>query len=376
MNDTGKDNVASISQNMGERLTMFYLYHYLNCDVEYVDYVGADLIAINRNDKTRYAISVKTRKMSEKWEDDKAILESRSVTSFRDKDAKFLRCFADDMKMEALVAYVIVFQRNNKKRGYNSILLFLIGLDDLEDMRNDENIRYVEMHIQGNKQDSGFSLRFGGKNDSILCQLCDDPRVTWFKMEIEDYHIADKYNLNHKNENAHLTSEYWNKQQGTFGEYLALWNLGKNHNMRGFHVDSTGADLVLFNNKENVEHYAVSVKTFTYDKSYSYQFEKANEDKLLEYSKKWSLDSTNPISMEPMICFNCVRYNENKQISTIYMMAFKISDVDKNLRGKYIYRTAGGITIHYDEVSLNAIKDDPKIIFSEIKFTNYNYYIQ
>lgn len=46
-----KDNKNQIAQHMGERLTMFHLYHYLGWDVEYVDYVGADIIAIDRLNK-------------------------------------------------------------------------------------------------------------------------------------------------------------------------------------------------------------------------------------------------------------------------------------------------------------------------------------
>lgn len=386
MSDFEKDNVANISQNMGERLVMFQLYHYLGWDVEYVDYVGADLIAIDRKNKKKYAVSVKTRKMSEKWEGNKVTPESRSVTTFRDMDAKFLRCFANDMGMEPLVAYVIIFQRKEKQRGRNSAFLFLIGLDDLEDMRRDDKIEYVLQHVEKKKgkknneieEDRGFSLRFGGKEESILNQLCDDSRVTWFKMEIDDYRIADKHNLNHKRTKNHLTTEHWKKQQGTFGEYLALWYLGKNHNMRGFRVDSTGTDIILLDadnpNNDN-EQYAVSVKTFTYDKSCSYQFEKEHEEKLIEYSKKWTLDDSKSTIINPIICFNCVCYNEENQISNIYMMAFKVSHVDEISDKKYIYRTNGGITIRYDDDSLNEIKNDSEIIFSEINFKNYNYYL-
>ena len=273
MNDNKTDNVADISKNMGERLTMFYLYHYLGWDVEFVDYVGADLIAIDRSNQTKYAVSVKTRKMGEKWTDEKVEPESRSITTFSDTDAHYLRCFANDMKMEPIVAYLVIFQRTNKERGKNSAFLFLIGLDDLEEMRNDDTICFVNDHKEkketknGIKFDTGFRLSFGGKKEVTLKQLCNDPRVTWFKMEIDDYQIADKYNINPRNRNDHLIKEHWKIQQGTFGEYLALWYLGKNHNMRGFRVDSSGADLVLLDadNPEDVnEQYAVSVKTFTY----------------------------------------------------------------------------------------------------------------
>ena len=57
-----KDNKTAITQNMGERLTMFHLYHYLGWDVEYVDYVGADIIALDRRKNKQYAVSVKIGK--------------------------------------------------------------------------------------------------------------------------------------------------------------------------------------------------------------------------------------------------------------------------------------------------------------------------
>lgn len=377
MKENQKNNVASITQHMGERLTMFHLYHYLDWDVEYVDYVGADIIAIDHCQQKKYAISVKTRKMSEKWNGNKVTPESRSVTSFRDTDAMLLRCFANDMGMEALVAYVVVFQSIGKEKGNNSAFLFLIGLDDLEDMRDDSSINYVMAHTD--QQTTGFSLRFGGGKESLLNQLCSDSRITWFKMEITDHQIAKSLNSKHKITNDHLISEHWNKQQGTFGENLALWNLGKNHDMRGFHVDSVGADIMLLDSK-NVndynEQYAVSVKTFTYDKSRYYQFEKTNEEKLIAYSKRWTLDKTESVTMNSMICFNCVRYNEENKVCKIYMIAFNISHVDKISHKKYIYRTSGGITIRYDDESINEMKNDPGIIFDEIDFTHHNYHMQ
>ncbi len=381
-----KDNVSKIAQNFGERLTMFHLYHYLGWDVEYVDYVGADIMAIDRETKRRYAISVKTRKMNEKWEGDKVFPESRSFTLFRNKDAQYLREFANDMDMEPLVAFVVVFQRKNKTRGNNSAYLFLIGLDDLEDMR--DKTSYVWTHEEKEDKsgnvDVGFSLRFGDRDEATLHALCEDERVTWFQMEINDHQIANSYNLNPKITQQQLSSEHWSKQQGTFGEYLALWHLGKNHKIRGYHVDSVGADLVLIdsdNPSDENEQYAVSVKTFTYDaKQPSYQFEKANETKLLQYAKKWGRIG----SMLPMICFNCIRYGESpigeKRIEKIYMMAFLISHVDELMKQgckSYIYRTDKSdiITIKYDDEALEKIKKDPEIVFSEIDFTHHHYFL-
>lgn len=381
-----KDNKNQIAQHMGERLTMFHLYHYLGWDVEYVDYVGADIIAIDRLNKKRYAISVKTRKMNETWNGEKVQPESRSVTSFRDHDAYFLRAFANDMNMEALVAYVIVFQRREKSQGNNSALLLLIGLDDLEDMRDNTNYVWKHEIIKDGNIDTGFRLRFGGNNEEILRALCADARVTWFKMEITDHQIANAYNLNPQKMHRRLSSEYWGKQQGTFGEYLALWYLGKNHKMRGYHVDSSGADLMLLNpDNPNIvnEQYAVSVRTFAYTSKQSYQFERDSEEKLVEYARKWTLDNErkNDAIMQPMICFNCICYDEEERIKRIYMMAFLISHVDEimplfNKKERYIYRTTGGITIKYDDVSLEKIKKDSKIIFTELDFSNHHYFLE
>lgn len=383
-NKIEKDNINQITQHMGERLTMFHLYHYLGWDVEYVDYVGADIIAVDRLNRKRYAISVKTRKMSETWKGENVQPESRSVTLFRDSDACFLRAFANDMDMEALVAYVIVFQRKEKSQGNNSALLFLIGLDDLEDMR--DNTSYVWTHEIEDKKgniDTGFRLRFGDKNEATLCALCADTRVTWFKMEITDHQIAKAYNLNPKKMHNHLSSEHWKKQQGNFGEYLALWYLGKNHKMRGYHVDSSGADLLFINpeNPNNVnEQYAVSVKTFTYEPKQSYEFEKENEEKLKEFARKWTFnwEGNKATIMQPMICFNCVYYDEDGKIKKIYMMAFLVSHVDDESmkEEKYIHRTGGGITIKYDASSLEKIKKDPKVIFTEIDFSNHHYFFE
>ena len=88
------------------------------------------------------------------------------------EDLLALYNIANDMGMESLVAYVIVFQSMGKEKGNNSAFLFLIGLDDLEDMRDESSINYVIAHID--KQTTGFSLRFGGEKESLLNQLCSD----------------------------------------------------------------------------------------------------------------------------------------------------------------------------------------------------------
>lgn len=57
-----KSNTEKITQNMGERMTMFFLHQYLGWEVEYVDYVGADLIALDKAKKSAMRSRLKQEK--------------------------------------------------------------------------------------------------------------------------------------------------------------------------------------------------------------------------------------------------------------------------------------------------------------------------
>ena len=349
-------NTEKITQNMGERTTMFFLHQYLEWEVEYVDYVGADLIALDKVNNKRYAISVKTRKLNEKWNGDKPIyLESKSVSLFKDDDAAYLREFANDMNMEPLVAFVIVFQKRKKEKGNNSAYLFLIGLDHLIELRDNTNFNSV------NYTKDGFRLSFGNQNNAIQ-MLRDDPMITRFEMEITDHSISKDFGNCKTDMVGKLDKEYWSKQQGAFGEYLALWYLGKNNKMRGYHVDSNGADLILIDTENKKDQYAVSVKTFTYQNKRCYEFEAKHKNNLIEFAKKWS-DPFITEPMEPMICFNLVCPDK------IYLIAFTIDhvkDIQKQGANYIDFNKSGSIIIRYSDEMLNRIKMDDEIIFKEI----------
>ena len=370
-----KDNVSKISQHMGERLVMFYLYNYLNWDVEYVDYVGADLIAIDREKQKRYAISVKTRKMNEKWDGDRVKPESNSISLFRESDANYLRGFSYDMGMEPLVAYVAVFQEKWNSKGNNSALIFLLGLDHLEELSDDPNCSYVNRQTKKNgrkKEDPGFIFNFGGDKQKNLKALCSDPRITWFKMEITDRFIAQDYNSSEPKPDCKLSYEHYTKQQGTFGEYLALWQLGKNHGMRVYYVDSTGADLLMVdpNNKES--QYAVSVKT--HDISYGdFDFKDSDREKLKAFAKKWSINTV----IEPLLCLNIIKYSESGPVEKIYQIVFNIDkfDLAQCAEGKspYIKATDSRTIIPCKNEALEYYKNDERMIFTEIDFTHHRY---
>lgn len=292
--------------------------------------------------------------MNEKWNGDKPIyLESRSISTFKDKDAVHLRGFANDMNMEPLVAFVVVFQERKKERGNSNAYLFLLGLDHLLELRNDPECKFVNY----TKNDFRFSF---GDDKNNMPMIRKDPLITRFEMEITDYSFSEDFGNRKDNTDGELNKEHWKKQQGNFGEHLALWYLGMKHRMRGYHVDSTGADLILLDPEDKKDQYAVSVKTFTYQSKECYEFEAEHKNKLIEFARKWS----DEVPMEPMLCFNLVCPDR------IYLMAFTLDHVrDLEEQGlKYIkYNKSGNIEINYNDASLEKIKNDNMIIFREIR---------
>lgn len=357
-----KYNAQDITKHMGERLVMFQLMKYRNWEVDYVDYVGADLIAIDREKNQKYAISVKTKNHE---------TDGHSCSLFKNKDAKKLREFAADMSdsnpMIPVVAYVIV-----KLDG--TICTFLINLDDLDEMRNEGkmvksgNGGYLfiygnQNHPNNVKTQKGRerNLKLDAENfEKVLNEQRISHIVTSLQSVRMDNNLYKSWNWNEYN----LDEEMYSIQQGSFGERYIIWR-ARDYGMRAYAINTVGVDVVLqeIGNKNNK--YAVSIKTFSKKIKDGYEFEAKNVEHLKEYSSKWR--------MTPLVSLVFIIYNGDKS-RTIYNINMKLDyierkAVDNNIRwikcckGK---KNLGGYRFKWDKKLLEELKNDKDIVFTKM----------
>lgn len=358
-----KNNVADINKGMGERMVMHQLITYKNWDAEYIDYVGADIIAIDHKTKAKYAISVKTR--IHQYDDETCSL-------FTNKDAENLRKFATDMSREGdeyvpLVAYVVV-----KKNG--TLCSFYIALSDLEDMRQEERIVKTTLKKDKNFVDrnieQGYRFCYG---DEILDEVLKDPRIGYVIRPLEKKYMENEWGEKYIKEENGLSKEYWGNQQGTFGEYLTLWQ-SKFHNMRSYLIQSEGVDIISCDLKNKSTQYAISVKTFSKKPTkkknqITYVFEEKNIRHLTRFKEKWN--------MIPVVSLNFVILDENKQCRKIISINAKLEYIQNSIENgnlASIFTNAEtkkkeykGIKVVLNVDELNELKDDPNI---DIKVMN------
>lgn len=372
-------NNTAINKNFGEYLIMFQLMAYRGWDVENVDYVGADLIAIDTNatPKKRYAIQVKMRHF---------VTDGESNQSFTFDSEDKLRKFANSMstehdKMIPIVAFVNV----NHDQSINT---FLINLDDLSEMRrNDEIGEVAKKHHSGIYYPYGYSCN----SKTHLYELMANPKVTCYRYRPEfvnrplDREIVDEkldyieeYALRFR---AKKPSEEHDKiQKGTFGEwYYMIKSVASG--MHPFLIQSIGADILEVdpNHKDNT--CAISVKTFSKKEDDSYNFEKSNADKLIAFCNKWGLQRKR-VALQFLI-YREKKDTDGKNVNEYYLMYNFTMDLDylMNTENAYIKPSKSketgeinGYTINwaYDKKSgidrLKCILEDDNIAVDIVMF--------
>lgn len=356
-----KYNVADITKHMGERLVMFYLMKYLDWEVDYVDYVGADLIAIEKSTQHKFAISVKTKNHE---------TDGHSCSLFTHGDARKLKEFAseistDDECVVPLVAFVII-----KLDG--TVCVFVANLKDLEEMA-EENLIFEKkennyLFVYGNQNNPKNCKTEKGYNDNlkkdreIFENVLKERRITHIIDNPKDVYVGNLYGAWDWKEYC-LEKEMHNAHQGDFGEQYIAWYAEK-YGMRSFVVKTEGVDVVL-QNKLTKEMYAVSVKTFSKDQDAGYEFEKGNIDKLNDYATKWG--------MKPIVSLLFVVEEEEK--TKVYNLNIPLtyleecaSDSNNKLinycKGKNNY---GGIRLKKHLEVFEKMSTDSKVRVSQIE---------
>lgn len=344
-------NATEINKNMGERLVMHMLMTYWNWDVEIIDYIGADLIAIDNVNQEKYAISVKTRDLSR---------ESQTNSHFKESDYKYLCEFSSDMskvfkeEMIPLIAFVML-----TKAGH--MLVLLINAYDFDDMNKE------------NKIVKNYHFNVGDEN---LKQLFEDKRVSYLDMEIKMPIEKRKLNRKANSIGSGLEQQNWKKQMGNFGEQYFAMKASAN-GLKAFVVNSVGADIILVDPKNNYKGYAVSVKTFTKEEKDSYSFEQKNVNHLLQFAEKWKLQPI--VALQFMICKNA---DASEHFSSEYykMYSFTMSLKRMQQLDFTIFSPIFSKDDEYSELgirfawnysdAIDVLKNDPEVRFEEIVFND------
>lgn len=357
-----KININTITQNMGERLIAAQLTEYKNWEVEYVNYVGADLIALDKKTNRRYAISVKTRRHKN---------DSDSCSLFKDKDARKLREFSASFSREAdvvipIVAYVVV-----KKDG--TLCSFIINLDDLDDMREERNngiVKYKLLHKKGTldaHEEKNYLFTYGREQ---LESIKKEKRICYIIRHL------DSNNINMKNEmyrewetkEFNLKDNFYNIQQGNFGENYILW-LSKYYNMHSFLIQTEGVDIISVDRNSRNNQYAVSVKTFTKKPSKKkntirYTFEQKNVNKLREFCsvQRWN--------MVPIVSVNFVIEDKFQGPRKIININTKLDYLEYlgTEKNSFIESSEKGIKYILDIERIDELKKDTNLLVKVIDF--------
>lgn len=311
-------NAKKINKEFGESLVRFQLMSYRGWDVESIDYVGVDLIAIDIENGNRYAIQVKLRHF---------IGECETNSDFTFDIEMKLRAFVEMMsigttRMIPVVAYVNI----NRDQSINTVL---INLDDLSQMRREKEKNGISY--------STYKEGYICNTNTLLEELMADSRVTCYRyipasnfvgncldgQDKDGVHNCDveysKYKEKKEKENIekirsrkerylkkgyllddekdvceigkNTLIEHDKLQKGTYGEwYYMLKSL-----VSGYHpflVQSEGIDILRLlktgdNKTTNIS--AVSVKTFSKKEEDTYTFEISNKNKINEFCDKWDI---------------------------------------------------------------------------------------
>lgn len=146
--------------DFSEQLVMYILGHHKNMRVALVDHVGADIIAVKDNKK--YAISVKGRNF---LDIDNKFSESHS-THFKGNDIEKLVDFSNSFDMVPAVAFV--FTDNDIDKDKVTIRVFIISLEKMEEMANDESIHFLN---KSKSKIQGVTFNIGKNKRSLLGEI-------------------------------------------------------------------------------------------------------------------------------------------------------------------------------------------------------------
>ena len=318
----GNYNGTYVKKEFGENLVMFQLMTYKGWDVENVDYVGVDLIAIDTNveEHTCYAIQVKLRQFGK---DKNGNDETETNSSFTFDSEMKLRAFADKMSLNGkIVIPVVAYVNINCDQSINTIL---VNVDDLSEMRREMG------------QENGITEGERGyicHTDAMIEKLLEDPRVTSYRYVPEfrdnrldglasekektidikyNKYITEKKNAERekvfkrtkkyntasvveekdiKNEKDGLV-KHQTVQKGTFGEWYYMFKEIARGN-HPFLVQSVGVDILSLENNTN-KLSAISVKTFSKKENDAYTFELSNEYNMRDFCDKWEIEPENRI---------------------------------------------------------------------------------
>lgn len=373
-------NQSGQNGTFGEHLVMFQLGIYKNMSIAHVDYVGADLIAINLdNPDEKIAISVKTRRIGK--------TESLSCSLFTDNDEKHLSAFSNDMKMQPMVAYVLSVQ--NEANSDETVHTFIFTLDDLCRMKDDISIKYVNQFIKtkDNKKIYGTRFSFGPEH---IEEILSNPEISHIQMDINAKINCWGDNRNHVNigENlaieAELQKDSWEKQFGNFGEFLTTWIFGPIKGWRTYHIDHIGADIIAFDKHDISIKYALSVKSKTKKTSFDgrsknmkkklppvfrYNFTKKDIDNLMEFSNTWN--------MVPMVTFIFFEINppELNETNKLHVFSMTLDYMEKSSKAlepitipNFRYSAENSITFSCNESDLRQVKDNENIEYFMLTF--------
>lgn len=171
------DRWAKQFGDFAENLTMYVLGQLKNMSVALIDHVGADVIAVKReNPSVRYAISVKGRNIPP--------TESKSY-GFSQGNIDKLTETAKAFGMVPAVAFVFV----DEMEGAKKIRLFVAKLEDLLEMSVDPQVGFL------NNATDGFTIRYTeGKNTHWLSAIRSCDKIANFELqfnELENVKVLD-----------------------------------------------------------------------------------------------------------------------------------------------------------------------------------------
>lgn len=152
--------------DFAENLTMYILGQLKNMSVALIDHVGADIIAVKRdNPSVRYAISVKGRNIPP--------TEGKSY-GFSQGNIDKLTETANAFGMIPAVSFVFV----DEMEGVKKIRIFVARLDELLQMCSDPHVGFI------NYGSDGFSIRYTeGKSTHWLSDIRRCEKIAYFEMQ-------------------------------------------------------------------------------------------------------------------------------------------------------------------------------------------------
>lgn len=379
----GKYNSTYVNKEFGEHLVMFQLMSYKGWDVENVDYVGVDLIAIDKKTGVRYAIQVKLRHFSDS--------ESSSNSDFTYNSEKSLRSFANAMSTgENIMIPLVAFVNIGKNQCINTVIVALADLIRLSKESYKNGLEETEF---------GYRCNTGELLNRLLAEDCVTsyryyPKFKEGVVEEEKPLIKDE-TCETKLEKIDCYTYYDEKdtlvghgkvQMGTFGEwYYMLRSLTDGYHP--FLIQSEGVDILKLK-EASIENQisAVSIKTFSKREWDSYNLEIKNEKYINEFCDKWSVSEANRLISLQFLIYKDVFENNiliegKKDYYMMYTFEMTLDYLVKSANNEnipYIYISKKkdsnskdnitGYTLNWKSDNLDKIMEDDNISFNKVYF--------